>query len=121
VVWNAKQDLLKLSLDSEAEKSTGLIRGLEWQRWSSRLAVSELSGNEPSLFSDEESHLAWAYFEFRPARCEYRVGGPLHRHGNSRLCILQGGYSDLSRTSNEYALVPGIVASQAPRLGVVSR
>jgi hypothetical protein len=29
---------------------------------SSGLAVSELSGNEPSLFSDEESHLAWGLF-----------------------------------------------------------
>jgi hypothetical protein len=36
----------------------------EMELW---LAVSELSGNEPSLFSDEESHLAWTYFEFRPA------------------------------------------------------
>jgi len=42
-------------------------------------------------FSDEESHLAWNYFEFRPAGCEYRVGGSLHPYGNSTVdCAFAG-------------------------------
>jgi hypothetical protein len=58
-----------------------------------------------------------AYFEFRLAgyaSIAWEV--PCTRTGTLD-CAFADSYSDLSRTSDEYALVPGIGASDAPRLG----
>jgi hypothetical protein len=88
------------------------------------LTVSELSGNEFSLFSDEESHLAWAYFEFRPS-LDASIAWEVPCTGTGTLdCAFAGGLIwPPSRTSDEYALVPGIGACvhASARRGVTSK
>ena len=85
------------------------------------LTVSEPPGNDLSLFFPMRNHtcmdLFWSSGQL-DASIAWEV--PCTGYGNSRLCICRG-LCDPSRTSDGYALVPGIGASYAPRLGVVSR